>query len=84
MRSKNSKTLSVGQDMVSCIVLDESMEFIKLERSYLSQLWSAPVKQIRHHENVSNILQSFNKIAALIRSQEYIAMSLYEQDICGP
>ena len=28
VRSKNSKTLIVGQDIVNCIWLDESMEFI--------------------------------------------------------
>ena len=31
VRSKNPKTLSVGQDIVNCIFLDESMEFIKLK-----------------------------------------------------
>ena len=33
VRSKNYKTLSVGQDIVNCIFLDESMEFIKSKNS---------------------------------------------------
>ena len=31
VRSKNSKTLSVGQEIMNYIFLDESMEFIKLK-----------------------------------------------------
>ena len=33
MRSKNSNKLSVGQDIINCIFLDESMEFIELKNS---------------------------------------------------
>ena len=38
VRSKNPKTLSVGQDIVNCIFLDESMEFIKLKNLSKSSL----------------------------------------------
>ena len=31
VRSKNSKTFSVGQDLVNCIFVDESMELIRLK-----------------------------------------------------
>ena len=38
VRSKNSNTLSVGQDIVNCIFLDESMELIKLKNLSKSSL----------------------------------------------
>ena len=52
-RSENSKTLSVGKDVINCIFMDRSIEFIKLKLSKSSLECSH--KKTRHYKNTSNI-----------------------------